>query len=177
MGLTVLLGGARSGKSAMAVELAEATGRGVVFVATAEARDAEMADRIRAHRLQRPGHWRTMEAPQRLRDAVAGADADACVVVDCLALWVANLQEQGWSDEEIGAEAAALARDLAGRAASILVTNEVGMGVVPATPLGRSFRDLLGRVNVAAVREAAVAYLVVAGRGLPLVSPDQRTDA
>jgi adenosylcobinamide kinase/adenosylcobinamide-phosphate guanylyltransferase len=174
MGLTVLLGGARSGKSALAVELAEAAGRDVVFIATAEARDAEMADRIGRHRSRRPATWHTVDAPVRVREAVAAASVDACVIVDCLALWAANLLEQGWDEDAIAAEAAALGGVLAAREAAIVVTNEVGMGIVPATPLGRSFRDLLGRANVLVVREATAAYLVVAGRGLALTALEQR---
>jgi len=173
MPLTVLLGGARSGKSALAVELARSSGRDVVFVATAEAGDAEMAERIARHRTDRPAAWRTIEEPVHLRAAVARAPAASAVIVDCLALWVANLQEKGWDADAIAAEAAAAARELAARDASIVVTNEVGMGIVPATTLGRTFRDLLGRVNTVVVREAGRAYLVVAGRTLPLEVPDQ----
>ena len=110
-----------------------------------------------------------------LRDAIARASERSCVIVDCLALWVANLQERGWLDDAIVEEADAVAGDLAARGASIVVTNEVGMGIVPHTPLGRAFRDLLGRVNVAVVRQADSAFLVVAGRALPLLTPDKES--
>jgi adenosyl cobinamide kinase/adenosyl cobinamide phosphate guanylyltransferase len=164
MALTLLLGGARSGKSALAVRLADETGRSVVFIATAEAGDAEMAERIQLHRESRPPRWTTVEEPLELRRALADA-GDALVVVDCLSLWVANALERGWS--------AARIEEHAGKAASrsgdtIAVSNEVGLGVVPATPLGRTYRDVLGRVNAIWAAAADEALFVVAGRTLEL---------
>lgn len=171
MALTLLLGGARSGKSTLAVQLARSSGRPVVFVATAEARDAEMAARIARHRAQRPAGWTTVEEPLELRAAVAAAPSDACVVVDCLSLWVANLLERGRADEEVEAEARDAAVLSAGREPpTVAVTNEVGLGLVPATELGRRYRDVVGRVNAAWAGAADEAALVVAGRLLPLVS-------
>lgn len=169
MALTLLLGGARSGKSALAVRLAQRDGGPVTFVATAEARDAEMAARIARHRAERPAGWRTVEAPLDLPGALTAAPAGACVVVDCLGLWVANLLEAGREGGEIEAlagEAAALAA--AREATTIVVSNEVGMGVVPASPLGRRYRDALGRANAAWAARADEAALVVAGRRLAL---------
>ena len=171
MPLTVLTGGARSGKSAAAVAVAEAAGAPVTFIATAEPGDEEMAERIARHRSQRPSHWVTIEAPHDLIGAVQTVDAADTVIVDCMALWVTNrmLEEPCKSDTDISAEAALLARDLAARPGqALVVTNEVGSGVVPPTPLGRDFRDLLGAVNQAIVRAADQAYLLVAGRLLPL---------
>jgi adenosylcobinamide kinase / adenosylcobinamide-phosphate guanylyltransferase len=166
--LTLLLGGARSGKSALALRLATETGRDVVFVATGEARDAEMADRIARHRAERPAHWRTIEEPVALRQALEEAPPETCVVVDCLSLWVANLLERGDGDvEEQAATAAAAAA--ARTARTIVVTNEVGLGIVPATALGRAYRDVLGRVNALWADAAAESLLVVAGKGLRLV--------
>jgi adenosyl cobinamide kinase/adenosyl cobinamide phosphate guanylyltransferase len=165
MSLTLLLGGARAGKSALALRRAAATGRPVVFVATAQAHDAEMAERIARHREERDPRWATVEEPGDLAGALAAAPAEACVVVDCLTLWVAN--QLGRDDEEIvrrGLEAAELAAGRAGP--TIAVSNEVGMGVVPASPLGRRYRDLLGRVNAVWAARADAAALVVAGRPL-----------
>jgi adenosyl cobinamide kinase/adenosyl cobinamide phosphate guanylyltransferase len=168
MPLTVLLGGARSGKSALALRLA-ADAEQVVFVATAEARDAEMAERIERHRAERPGGWRVFEEQIALRQAIEAAPPAACVVVDCLSLWVSNLLEAGWADEAVEAEAEKTARAAARLpGATVVVSNEVGLGVVPATPLGRRYRDLLGRVNATFAEDADEAVLVVAGRTLPL---------
>ena len=171
MGLVLLLGGARSGKSALAVRLAEAEARPVVFVATGEAGDEEMAERIRRHREARPASWTTVEEPLELGRALGDAPGDAVVVVDCLSLWVANGLGRGWGEQRIVEEAERAAALAAGRDCTIAVTNEVGLGVVPATPLGRAYRDLLGRVNAVWAAAAEDAALVVAGRVLPLVAP------
>lgn len=171
-GLTFLLGGARSGKSSLALELAERVGGPVTFIATATAGDDEMAARIEAHRAERPGTWTTVEEPIRLLDALEAAEGT--VVVDCLSLWVANLLEDGAT--EIEEQAVAAAAGAAGRR-TIAVSNEVGLGVVPATPLGRRYRDVLGRVNAAWAEAAEVTLLVVAGRALPLSSPWELVDA
>lgn len=169
MPYTFLIGGARSGKSSLAVRLASAVGGQVVVVATAEARDDDMAERIRAHRASRPDGWRTMEAPIELIDAVDGVGEDACVVLDCLTLWVSNAIEAGASEEQIDAEARTLASILAGRpASSVVVSNEVGLGIVPANALARTYRDVLGRVNASFAAQASRSLFVVAGRGLPL---------
>lgn len=169
MPYTFLVGGARSGKSTLAVRLASAVGGQVVVVATAEARDDDMADRIRAHRASRPQGWLTVEAPIGLLDAVDGVGQDACVVLDCLTLWVSNAIEAGASGEQIDAEARTLASILAGRpASSVVVSNEVGLGIVPANALARTYRDVLGRVNMSFAAVASRSLFVVAGRGLPL---------
>jgi adenosyl cobinamide kinase/adenosyl cobinamide phosphate guanylyltransferase len=172
-GLTFLLGGARSGKSSLAVELAERAGGPVTFIATATAGDDEMAARIEAHRAERPGTWTTVEEPIRLLDALEAAEGT--VVVDCLSLWVANLLEDAAT--EIEEQAVAAASVAARRGRTIAVSNEVGLGVVPATPLGRCYRDVLGRVNAAWAEAAEVTLLVVAGRALPLSSPWELVDA
>ena len=171
MSLLVLLGGARSGKSRAAVDLARAKPAEVVFVATAEALDDEMAARIAAHREERPEGWTTVEAPFELERAIAAVDAAATCVVDCLSLWVSNLLLRGDGHDAIEAAARACARPAAARPGlTVAVTNEVGLGVVPATPLGREYRDLLGTVNRIWVEASERAAFVVAGRLLPLVA-------
>ena len=173
MALVVVLGGARSGKSSLAQRLASAFDGSVTFIATAEARDEEMADRIANHRALRPPGWITIEEPIDVVGALEAAPPHACVVLDCLTLWVANLLEAGWTAdaiEEEGRRAAALAADRV--APTLVVSNEVGMGVVPSTGLGRSFRDLQGRVNATFCALADRSALVVAGRVLELASAD-----
>jgi len=167
--LVVLLGGARSGKSRLALELAASAGGDVSFVATAEALDEEMAARIAAHRAERPFGWTTVEEPLDLGGALRSVDDAAPCVVDCLSLWVSNLMLRG--DEPVAVEGAATEAAAAAAARpglTVAVTNEVGLGIVPATPLGRAYRDLLGTVNRIWVDAAERAVFVVAGRLLPL---------
>ena len=173
MSLVVLLGGARSGKSRLALELANAAGTEVAVVATAEALDEEMAERIEAHRAERPQGWTTVEEPLELGRSLGAIDSSWACIVDCISLWVSNLLLRG--DEPSAVEEAA--RRCAAQAAerpglTVVVTNEVGLGVVPATPLGRTYRDVLGVVNRIWVDASAQAAFVVAGRLLPLESPD-----
>jgi adenosyl cobinamide kinase/adenosyl cobinamide phosphate guanylyltransferase len=164
MSLVVLLGGARSGKSALAQRWA---GEGATLIATGTALDDEMRDRIARHRADRPASWVTIEEPIDLRGALAGARGT--VLVDCLSLWVANLFEAGWTDEAVEAEGAAAAAAAAAREEqTFAVSNEVGLGIVPATPLGRRYRDVLGRVNASWADAADRAVLVVGGRVLEL---------
>jgi adenosyl cobinamide kinase/adenosyl cobinamide phosphate guanylyltransferase len=170
MPLTFLVGGARSGKSGLAVRLASEWEGPVVVLATAEARDdGELAARIARHRLERPASWRTVEEPLDLVGELGRVPERAFLLIDCLTLWAANALEAGWDEEAIeraAADAAALAA--ARRSPTVVVSNEVGMGIVPATPLGRSFRDLQGRVNTVFAGHADRACLVVAGRTLEL---------
>jgi len=169
MGITLLVGGARSGKSARALRLASDWDGQVVFVATGEGRDPEMAARIARHRLERPASWRTIEAPLELVRAFDSISSKAFVILDCLTLWVANALEAGWSDEDVERAAAAVATIAAGREQpTVVVTNEVGLGLVPVNPFGRAYRDLLGRVNAVFAAEAEQAYLMIAGRTLEL---------
>lgn len=172
MPLILLLGGARSGKSALAVRRAEAFGAPVAFIATAEPRDAEMTARIARHRAERPAGWTTIEAPADLAEALAAVPEGACAVVDCLSLWVSNLLERN-AEETITQLAAVAAQQAAERPApTIAVSNEVGMGIVPANELARRYRDALGRVNAIWAEHAAHAALVVAGRQLRLEAGD-----
>jgi adenosylcobinamide kinase/adenosylcobinamide-phosphate guanylyltransferase len=169
MGLTVLLGGARSGKSELSSRLASATDRPVVVIVTAEARDEEMTERIRRHRASRPSTWTTVEAPVELATAVRDVESDAFVVLDCLSLWVSNTIEAGFGDEQIVDEAREIATALVKREApALVVSNEVGLGIVPVNALARRYRDTLGRVNATLVGEADRAYFVVAGKALAL---------
>jgi adenosylcobinamide kinase / adenosylcobinamide-phosphate guanylyltransferase len=172
MPLTLLLGGARSGKSALAARLAGRWDGPVTVVVTGQARDAEMAERIRRHRAGRPGHWRTVEAPREPEAALAAAPADTFVVLDCLTLWVANLTEQGLDDGRVEAMARSAAATAAARAApTVAVSNEVGAGIVPADALSRRYRDLLGQVNAIWAAASDQALLLVAGRAVPLLDP------
>lgn len=171
MPLIFLLGGARSGKSALAVRLASRFSSPVVVVATAEARDEEMRERIRRHRVERPAQWRTVEEPVELAAAIGGAPPEACVVVDCLTLWTSNLLERGWAADAIESEAERTAAVTAARSSpTIVISNEVGLGIVPATRVGREYRDLLGQVNAIFAQAAEESLLVVAGR-LTRLSP------
>jgi adenosylcobinamide kinase/adenosylcobinamide-phosphate guanylyltransferase len=159
-----ILGGARSGKSRFALDGLPARGR-ITVVATARASDADMAARIARHRAERPGAWRTLEAPLELvpvlSSALAGADT---VVVDCLTLWVANLRLAGEDDEAILGRADALAALAAAPAAELrIVSNEVGQGVHPATVEGLRYRDVLGLVNQRVAAAAHRVVLMVAG--------------
>jgi adenosyl cobinamide kinase/adenosyl cobinamide phosphate guanylyltransferase len=173
MSLTLLLGGARSGKSKLAASLAERTGAPVVVIATAEARDAEMTARIEAHKRARPAGWGLIEEPVELAGALSKAPPGACAVVDCLTLWVANLMEFGCDDEAVLDRAQTVLAVAATRAsATIAVSNEVGSGIVPAHAAARRYRDLLGEVNALCARGAERALLVVAGRVLPLLPTD-----
>jgi len=171
MGRIVLVtGGARSGKSSWAERrAAEVGGVEVTYVATAEALDEEMARRIARHRAERPAEWATVESPRRAAEAVRGA-ATATVLVDCLTVLASNAVLSAESEGEEAALAAVLAeaealRDAAlGReGTTLVVTNEVGMGVHPPTSLGRWYRDALGRANALLAAAAEEVVLMVSG--------------
>jgi adenosylcobinamide kinase/adenosylcobinamide-phosphate guanylyltransferase len=175
--LTLLTGGVRSGKSARALSLAaeRAKAKPVLFVATAQAFDDEMRDRIAAHKAERATDWETLEEPidvaERLRVQLArNADRYAVVVIDCLTLWVSNLLLSLPEDADAEQIIAGGTRDLLAvlaavstRASAIIVTNEVGLGVVPPTALGRRYRDALGRVNQLVAAAADEVILLVSG--------------
>jgi adenosyl cobinamide kinase/adenosyl cobinamide phosphate guanylyltransferase len=161
----LITGGARSGKSRFALDRAAAFGPPRVFLATAEARDEEMAERIARHRGERPRGWRTVEEPRRL-SPVLRRFAGGVVLIDCLTLWLANRMGDD-PDFDPAPTIEELRRALrARRAAVVAVTNEVGFGIVPETPLGRAFRDAAGFMNQQAAEAADEAYLLVAGRAL-----------
>ena len=150
--LTLVLGGVRAGKSSYALDLASDTGR-VLFVATAEAGDPEMADRIRSHREDRPADWDTLEEPIDLAAALPSLlHRYDTVLLDCLTLWASNLLLEGPDAASTRSDILAETRRLLdlyhdGGASWIIVSNEVGLGVVPATDLGRIYADEVGRVN------------------------------
>lgn len=170
MAYDFLTGGARSGKSRAAERLAAASGSAVTFVATAEAGDAEMAERIERHRRQRPAGWRTLEEPVDIVPVLAAVDPSHYVIVDCLTLWVANLLDE--SNDAILDRAGHLGRLLQQRpGGGAVVSNEVGDGIVPADPLTRRYRDLLGTVNSIVAEYAERAFLLVAGRVTRLERP------
>jgi adenosylcobinamide kinase/adenosylcobinamide-phosphate guanylyltransferase len=170
MRLTLIIGGARSGKSAHALALAEAAaarlGGAPVMIATAEALDDEMAERIARHRAERGPAWRTIEAPRDIAGALAGLAAGDCAVVDCLTLWLSNLMFAG---ADIGAATEALlAAAAACPAELVMVTNEVGMGIVPENALARRFRDEGGRLNRKVADQAERVVVMFAGQALTL---------
>jgi adenosylcobinamide kinase/adenosylcobinamide-phosphate guanylyltransferase len=172
MSLTLVLGGARSGKSAYAQRAAEAwaSARNLapIYIATAEAGDAEMAERIERHRLDRGCAWRTLEAPLDLTGALAGLGETDVAVVDCLTLWLSNAMAQ---PEGHAARADQLLSALSDCPARLwLVSNEVGWGIVPDNALARAFRDAAGRLHQAIAEVADEVVLVVAGLPLALKS-------
>jgi adenosylcobinamide kinase/adenosylcobinamide-phosphate guanylyltransferase len=168
--VTLVLGGVRSGKSRYALQLAAQSDR-VVFVATARNSDDEMRRKIERHRAERPEEWLTVEEPLELPAVLArhGADCDV-IVVDCLTIFAANLLEaEGEDRDAIERSVAALCAALRSvDCAVVLVSNEVGSGVVPAYPLGRRYRDLLGEINQSVARAADDVVLMVAGLPLAL---------
>ena len=169
--LTLVLGGIRAGKSRYAQKLAGEGGR-ILYVATAEAGDEEMAARIAAHRAERPTSWATLEEPldlvEQLERRLKNFDT---VLLDCLTLWVSNLLLQDPENEETPARIQTQARSLIdlyerSHASWIVVSNEVGLGVIPASRLGRAYADALGRVNQQFA--AAADDVIVMFAGLPV---------
>jgi adenosylcobinamide kinase/adenosylcobinamide-phosphate guanylyltransferase len=177
--LTLVIGGARSGKSRFAQTLG-CHSRRPVYLATARAEDAEMAARIARHREARPGHWVTFEEPLAIARAVAAtAHERDFILIDCLTVWLSNFCWEHRDETEGEIEAGALgeiARVAEASAVSevVLVTNEVGCGLVPESPVGRLFRDLQGWVNQEAARAADRVYHVVAGIPVEIKSTGER---
>ncbi len=164
--LTLVTGGARSGKSRWAEGLARRSGLARRYIATAQAWDDEMAARIARHRTDRGTDWDTVEAPLDLCAALAAAPPGSVTLVDCLTLWLTNHM---LADHDLAAETAALAGTLAAMTAPvILVTNEVGWGIVPDNALARAFRDAQGRLNQQLAAESDLAVAVLAGLPLAL---------
>ncbi len=157
--VTLILGGARSGKSRHAEEVIEALPPPWTYIATAQAFDDEMCERIAEHRRRRGDGWRTIEAPFDLAGALAEA-GETPVLVDCLTLWLSNLM----LGDGVAAAASVLEDALEKRTApTLLISNEVGLGIVPETPLGRAFRDEAGRLNQRIAARAGRVLFMVAG--------------
>jgi adenosylcobinamide kinase/adenosylcobinamide-phosphate guanylyltransferase len=168
----LLLGGARSGKSAYAQKLGENLGGKVLFVATAQGLDEEMRVRIEAHKRVRPAHWRTLELSSHLAKGIEAQAHEAdFIIIDCLTLLMSNLlvvgSESPGMEERIMGEVSSLIEVMDRMQATfVVVSNEVGYGLVPENALGRLYRDLLGKANQKVAARADEVYLLVAG--LPL---------
>jgi adenosylcobinamide kinase / adenosylcobinamide-phosphate guanylyltransferase len=162
-------GGARSGKSRFALSLARRLGDRRLFLATAQAQDDEMRVRIAAHRECRGPGFSTLEEPQAIADALRDRNDVDVVVIDCLTLWLSNLLLDGNTPSQIEAHVGELAQVLGRRTFhTVVVTNEVGMGIVPETPLGRIFRDVAGSAHQALSQAADEVYFAVLGTMLRL---------
>lgn len=166
-----VLGGARSGKSRYAQARAEACAGQLIFIATAQAFDAEMTDRIAQHRADRGERWSTVEAPLDLAGAIAAHDAaDTVLLIDCLTLWASNLM---FEERDIAHETQKLVGAIAAaRSQIVLVANEVGLGIVPDNALARRFRDVAGSINQAVAAAADEAVMMFAGLPLWLKKSD-----
>lgn len=166
-GLTLVLGGARSGKSRLAERLVRSclnNGETPTYIATAQAWDDEMKARIAKHQAGRGANWRTVEAPHDLADAITGAGTEP-LLVDCLTLWLSNRM---LAEKDIASDSQSLLAALTARTgATVLVSNETGLGIVPDTPLGRRFRDAQGILNQQVA--AAADCVIFTAAGLPLV--------
>jgi adenosylcobinamide kinase / adenosylcobinamide-phosphate guanylyltransferase len=167
MGFVLVLGGARSGKSDLALRLGLESSRPVCFIATATPGDEEMAVRIAHHAAERPAEWSTIEAPVEVLEAIRAAPSDSFLIVDCLTLWVSNLLGGGRDAGSIRSLGESVAAEMASRQ-GVVVSNEVGLGIVPANALARTFRDTLGAVNASFAARAERSVLMVAGRTLEL---------
>lgn len=166
MGILILVtGGVRSGKSSYAQRIADSSGLKVFFIATAEELDGDMKKRIKAHKRSRPDGWVTIEEPFKLKNALISLPSGKkAVIIDCLTLLISNLIQKGRSDDQIINEIkAALKAARAKAEVTVIVTNEVGSGIVPLNALSRRFRDLQGKINQIAAKEADRVCLLVSG--------------
>ena len=163
--LIFITGGARSGKSGLAVRFAKETKSKVCFIATCRPQDGEMRERVRKHKLSRPKSWKTIEEPLDLAKAVKMASRmSSCVIIDCLTLWISNLVLSGAADRDIRLYALeAIQAIRRSKANAIVISNEVGSGIVPDNQIARGFRDIAGEVNQAFARSSDKAYFAVSG--------------
>jgi adenosylcobinamide kinase/adenosylcobinamide-phosphate guanylyltransferase len=168
-GVTLVLGGARSGKSRYAESLVTARPHPWVYIASAEARDDEMAARIAAHQARRAEGWQTIEAPHELPAALRDAPQGSAVLVDCLTLWLSNVMHAKFDIDEITLKLEEALRARTGT--TVLVSNEVGLGIVPDNALARAFRDAQGLLNQRLASVAARVVLMVAGLPLTVKGP------
>jgi len=176
--IILVTGGTRSGKSYTALRLAEGY-KSKVFIATAEAFDDEMRLRIAKHKAERGNEWQTIEAPLDLSNAIANVhDSTAVIVVDCLTVWLSNLMyhNESITEDSLPCSTLLIALKQSCVARIILVTNEVGMGIVPNHPLGRRFRDIAGRLNQRVGTIANQVIFVVCGQCLVIKSTQQNTN-
>ena len=164
--LTLVLGGASSGKSAFAEGLVSAAGDERIYIATAQAFDTEMEAKIAAHRQMRGPEWETIEAPQTLPEVIAKLPGQRRVLVDCATMWLSN---RLLAEADMDSEFSCLLQALHGCASPIvIVSNEIGQGIVPENFLGRRFRDLQGRLNRQLAERAELVVAVMAGLPLTL---------
>lgn len=164
--VTLILGGARSGKSRFALEEGSKLGQSKIYIATARPFDPEMTLRIEQHRRERPADWTTIEEPERLSDALRSVEGRADVaIIDCLTLWLSNLLIKMQGDEQSIRDEIDRFVEVAGRVDLhvVAVSNEVGLGIVPSDPLSRLFRDLAGLLHQRLARAAQQVYWMTAG--------------
>ena len=170
----LILGGAKSGKSSFAMDICSSMNREQIFLATAQALDQEMEERITRHQNKRGSDWRTIEEPLKVAKTISSLDSkDTVILLDCLTLWLNNLYMEHGEDQEVINEAIeSLARQLTDiRGAVVIVSNEVGMGIVPDNQLSRRYRDTAGFANQCIARLAGKVVAVLAG--LPIVLKDE----
>jgi len=180
--IILILGGARSGKSSYAEKLVAELGENILYIATAEAGDSEMRERIEAHRLARPAEWRTLESPTQVGAALQNLDfVPDALLLDCLTLLVTNIvlametQPEAEMNEAVQRELEAIASaQKALNAPLVIVSNEVGLGLVPPYPLGRVYRDVLGRANQMLAGRADKVLFMVAGLPMTVKDLNQR---
>lgn len=159
-----VIGGARSGKSALALKLSMGVSGRKLFIATAEAFDEEMKERIKRHRDERTDGWETIEEPRAVSERMARLDGTGVILIDCLTLWISNMMGAGLEDGEIIRQAGALADSCSDSPFDVIaVSNEVGLGIVPENPSARRFRDLAGEVNQIFGAKADDVWFVASG--------------
>lgn len=168
--ITFILGGSRSGKSTYALELAKKHKRSVAFIATGEAKDAEMLQRIQLHKNNRPKHWKTFEESKNIVSLLKKEGNNfECIIIDCLTLLVSNLILAGSSQKSIEDKIHKILTTLKKlKARAIIISNEVGLGIVPKNKLARDFRDIAGRINQIVAGEADEVFFMVSGIPLKL---------